>query len=85
MFPMTLMEYLELLDLTGRRYRADKRGVIDAAAPPVLERLGFDFENLAARVEYLAATHTLYFEATERRGHPDGDGGDSREGPPKPR
>ena len=87
-FPMSLMEYLNLLDFTGRRVRADKRGVIDESAPAVLKRLGFNFEQLAARVAYLAATHTLYFEATERRGRLDGDDGEfseNREGPPKPK
>jgi REP element-mobilizing transposase RayT len=86
-FSMTLMEYLELLDFTGRRYRADKRGMIDESVPSVLERLGFDFEDLEAKVEYLAVTHALYFESTERRGRLDGDGeiGDSRGGPPKPK
>jgi len=38
--PLKLVEYLELADWTGRILRADKRGAIDAATPPILRRLG---------------------------------------------
>jgi REP element-mobilizing transposase RayT len=38
--PATLAEYLDLADWTGRMARADKRGAIPAATPPVLRRLG---------------------------------------------
>jgi hypothetical protein len=38
--PMTLDQYLELLDWTGRQVRRDKKGSIPADAPPILERLG---------------------------------------------
>jgi hypothetical protein len=37
--PMTLDEYLELLDWTGRQVRADKRGTIPLHLAPILERL----------------------------------------------
>jgi hypothetical protein len=37
--PMTLDEYLELLDWTGRQVRADKRGAIPLHLAPILERL----------------------------------------------
>jgi REP element-mobilizing transposase RayT len=38
--PATLAEYLDLADWTGRIARPDKRGAIDATAPPVLRKLG---------------------------------------------
>jgi len=37
--PISLDEYLELLDWTGRQIRADKRGAIRADLRPILERL----------------------------------------------
>ncbi len=37
---MTLAEYLQLVDWTGRQLHPGKRGVISPNAPPVLERLG---------------------------------------------
>ena len=39
---MSLAEYLELLDWTGRQGRVDKRGKIPAEMAPILTRLGID-------------------------------------------
>jgi hypothetical protein len=38
--PLTLDQYLEVLDWTGRQWTSGKRGAIDADLPPILERLG---------------------------------------------
>jgi hypothetical protein len=38
--PFKLTEYLELVELTGRVIRDDKRGHIDRNTPPILQRLG---------------------------------------------
>ena len=38
--PVSVDEYLKLLDWTGRQVVAGKRGAIDEAWPPILERLG---------------------------------------------
>ncbi len=38
--PVALMEYLALVDWTGRITRPDKRGAIRGEAPPVLSRIG---------------------------------------------
>ena len=35
-----LLDYIELLDWTGRQIRDDKRGSIDTATPPALTRIG---------------------------------------------
>ncbi len=37
--PITGADYLLLVDYTGRQFRADKRGQIDAELPPIVERL----------------------------------------------
>jgi hypothetical protein len=39
---LTLDAYLELLDWTGRQLHPDKKGVIPATTPPILERLGIN-------------------------------------------
>jgi len=42
--PCSLEDYLELIDITGRIIRRDKRGVIAADCSPILQRLGIDAE-----------------------------------------
>ncbi len=37
--PMSLDDYLKLLDWTGRQFRTDKRGMIPATCAPILDRL----------------------------------------------
>jgi hypothetical protein len=41
---MSVDEYLELLDWTGRQIRADKRGAIPTHLQPILERLQVNAE-----------------------------------------
>ncbi|MDP2571924.1 transposase [Vibrio penaeicida] len=40
--PFRLMDYLELVDWTGRQIREDKRGSIHSSLPSILNRLGID-------------------------------------------
>jgi len=42
---MSFAEYLNLLDLTGRQIRADKRGAIPADLAPIVERLHVDSDG----------------------------------------
>ena len=42
--PFLLKDYLDLIDWTGRLIREDKRGSINDAFPPILERLALDEE-----------------------------------------
>ncbi len=43
--PFRLIDYLELLDWTGRVLRSDKRGAIDKNTPIILTRLGLEINN----------------------------------------
>jgi len=43
--PFRLQDYLELLDWTGRQLRKGKRGTMDSAMPPILDRLNIDPEK----------------------------------------
>ena len=43
--PMSLDDYLKLLDWTGRQFRSDKRGTIPAACAPILDRLDCSAET----------------------------------------
>jgi hypothetical protein len=40
--PFRLMDYLELVDWTGKQIRDGKRGHIESTLPPLLERLSLD-------------------------------------------
>ena len=41
----SLIDYIELIDWTGRIIRDNKRGAIDATAPPILQRLNIPAEH----------------------------------------
>ena len=74
---MRLMDYLELVDATGRALRADKRGAIDGSAASILDRLGVDqtvwLEHMAPRKQRAPlaigplAKVRAFAEATGRR------------------
>jgi len=51
LLPMTLDEYLELLDWTGRAIRSGKRGAIPAHLAPILRRLRIDIDHWVDTVE----------------------------------
>ena len=57
--PFTEIDYLELVDWTGRCIRDDKRGAIPKHLPPILERIQLD--------EHEWLRHALYFEARFKR------------------
>ena len=46
--PFKLTDYIELVDWSGRALRADKRGAINAALPPIIDRLGIEPDNWIA-------------------------------------
>ncbi|MDD1781671.1 transposase [Enterovibrio sp. ZSDZ35] len=52
--PFRLMDYLELVEWTGRQIRDDKRGHIENTLPPLLARLGLEPDcwlNTCTRIE----------------------------------
>lgn len=65
--PFYLVDYIQLVDLTGRQLRDDKRGAIDGNEPAILERLGLEashwlelteqfeicFKKAAGKLDYL--------------------------------
>jgi REP element-mobilizing transposase RayT len=55
--PFELSDYLELVDMTGRIIREDKRGATDASLLPILQRLNISSENwLCIATEFGART-----------------------------
>jgi REP element-mobilizing transposase RayT len=50
--PLQLHDYLELVDWSGRRIKANSPGAIESSVPPILERLNIDVDvwSLAMRV-----------------------------------
>ncbi len=74
--PMSLSDYLGLLDWTGRQLRRDKRGAIPSDVAPILQRLKItddgwlhlvkDFSRMFRRA---AGTSTTLTQEATRRGH----------------
>ncbi len=57
---LTQIEYLQMVDYTGRQIRADQRGAISGAPPAILRHLGYSPDNwtrqlLAIRSDYSRA------------------------------
>lgn len=58
--PFKLTDYLELIDMTGRIIREDKRGSIDTSLLPILNRLNISSENwLCIATEFEKRTGNL--------------------------
>ena len=60
---LSLGGYLELVDWTGRQWRADKRGTIDTALPAILERLRLSGDGW---IDLLHAFHKRFRRAAGR-------------------
>jgi hypothetical protein len=56
--PFDLADYLQLIELTGRCIREDKRGYIEENQPPILGRLNICAENwLTITTEFRTQFH----------------------------
>jgi hypothetical protein len=62
---MTQAEYLSLVDYTGRRIRADKRGAIEGPAPAALVRLGYRPETWTRQVLAVKSDYSRAMGAVE--------------------
>jgi REP element-mobilizing transposase RayT len=58
--PITTEDYLDLIDWSARLTRADKRGSIDAAEPPILRKLGLSEHQWHHQ---MLGTETRYWRA----------------------
>ncbi len=50
--PLRRMEYLELVDWTGRQARHGKRGKVPGQLPPIIERLGYSARQWQREMQY---------------------------------
>ena len=68
--PFRLMDYLELVDWTGRQIREDKRGHISSALPSILNRLGIDHATWMSVCTQLEKGNMVGCEATIKHAMP---------------
>jgi hypothetical protein len=50
--PLRRMEYLELVDWSGRQARHGKRGKVPGQLPPIIERLGYSARQWQREMQY---------------------------------
>lgn len=63
----SLQDYLELVDITGRILRDDKRGAIPLHLPPILERLGTDRKDWLLQCTQFESLYRQRFAKRPRR------------------
>jgi hypothetical protein len=63
----SLVDYLELVDSTGRIIRPDKRGAIPDNLPPILERMGIDLETWLTSATEFESTYYKQFTKPRKR------------------
>lgn len=75
LLPLTLEQYLKLLDWTARQKRAGKRGVVPADVAPILDRLGLTSDawlnvtgDFGERYSYAAGTASSMAEFAKKVG-----------------
>ena len=60
-------EYLELVDITGRIIRNDKKGSIKHNMPPILTRLNLDIKDWLLRTQHFEQEYQMLFAKKRRR------------------
>jgi hypothetical protein len=63
---LSLEDYLQLVDTTGRMIRTDKRGAISINLPPILERLLINQQQWLQKSQQFEKLHASQF-AKKRR------------------
>ena len=61
------VDYIELVDWTGRIIRDDKRGAIDADLPPILERLNIDIDAWLLQTQYFEQHYQALFSKRRQK------------------
>jgi len=64
--PFDLEDYLELVDITGRIIRSDKRGAIPSDLAPILQRLGVDEAHWVDNVQNFGRRFHRFVGTVER-------------------
>ncbi|MFN0161971.1 MAG: hypothetical protein ACKVQQ_12130, partial [Burkholderiales bacterium] len=67
--PFNLQDYLDLVDMSGRIARADKRGVIAGETPRLLEALGIARDEWFVTVTRMQSRFELFLGAPHRLRH----------------
>ena len=62
--PMRLMDYIKLIDWTGRQLREGETGYIKATTPPILERLNFEQQDWIQACTQLERKRALLIGST---------------------
>ncbi|WP_102524581.1 Mobile element protein [Vibrio tapetis] len=63
--PYNLLDYIELVDWTGRQLRADKRGYIDDHLPPILSRISFTKQDWLRIITQLERPRAVMIGTTQ--------------------
>ena len=63
------VDYLKLVDFTGRTIRPDKRGAIPNSLPPILERMGIDLEIWLTNTTEFYSIYCKRFAKPRERKH----------------
>lgn len=65
---VSLADYLELVDYTGRIIRSDKRGAISISLPPILQRIEIDLSTwLKNSTQFESVYHEKFAKRRSRR------------------